>query len=167
MLTGSFAGARYGASRATQDIDIVIEATPLQLKAFIESLPPAEYYVDLNAALEAQRRESLFNVIDLTSGWKIDFIFRKSRAFSREEFKRRQQVTVQELPMFVTTAEDVVIAKLEWAKLGGSLRQIEDVVAILGAQGEALDKSYVEKWIMELGLIEQWTRAKRLAGLPS
>jgi hypothetical protein len=106
-------------------------------------------------------------VIDLTSGWKIDFIFRKSRAFSREEFKRRQQVTVQELPMFVTTAEDVVIAKLEWAKLGGSLRQIEDVVAILGAQGEALDKSYVEKWIRELGLIEQWTRAKRLGGLPS
>jgi len=31
MLTGSFASSYYGASRSTQDIDFVIEATPEQL----------------------------------------------------------------------------------------------------------------------------------------
>jgi len=31
MLSGSFASAYYGAPRSTQDIDLVIEATPAQL----------------------------------------------------------------------------------------------------------------------------------------
>jgi len=50
MLCGSFASSFYGAPRSTQDIDFVIEATPAQPQRLIESLPKAEYYVDLNAA---------------------------------------------------------------------------------------------------------------------
>ncbi len=38
MLSGSFASAYYGASRCTQDIDFVIEATPAELRAFVEAL---------------------------------------------------------------------------------------------------------------------------------
>lgn len=101
MLTGSFASAHYGAPRSTQDIDLVIEATVPQLRSFAQSLPSGEYYVDLDAALEAHRRESLFNVIDMTTGWKIDLIFRKSRPFSREEFNRRRLVEVQGLPLLL------------------------------------------------------------------
>ena len=133
MLTGSFASAHYGAPRSTQDIDFVIDATPAQLRTFVESLPSAEYYADLETALEARRRESLFNVIDLKSGWKIDLIFRKSRAFSREEFNRRQPVTLQGLRLYIATAEDVIVAKLEWAKRAQSQRQIEDAVTVLRA----------------------------------
>jgi hypothetical protein len=113
MLTGSFASAHHGAPRSTLDIDIVIAANPAQLQTFVRSLPSSEYYSDLDAALEAHKRQSLFNVIDLATGWKIDLIIRKSRAFSLEEFDRRQLITVQGLPIFVASAEDVVIAKLE------------------------------------------------------
>jgi len=60
MLTGSFASAYYGASRSTQDIDLVIEATPAQLELLVRQLPAEHYYVDLPAALEAHRRQSLF-----------------------------------------------------------------------------------------------------------
>jgi len=73
----------------------------------------------------------LFNVIDLASGWKIDLIIRKSRAFSQEEFHRRQRVDLQTLSLYVASAEDVVVAKLEWSKLAQSQRQIEDVAGIL------------------------------------
>ena len=66
-LSGSFASAYYGASRSTQDIDLVIEATPTQLRDLVKNLPSENYYVDLDAALEAQRRQSQFNVIDLAS----------------------------------------------------------------------------------------------------
>jgi hypothetical protein len=163
MLTGSFASAYYGVPRSTQDIDVVIEATAVQLQAFVQFLPSGEYYADLDAALEARRRESLFNVIDLTTGWKIDLIIRKSRAFSREEFSRRQLVSVQGLPLFVAGAEDVVIAKLEWSKLAQSQRQIEDVAAILRLRWESLDRPYLEKWILELKLNEEWITAKRVA----
>lgn len=60
MLSGSFAGAHYGAARSTQDIDLVIEATTEQLKVLVQSLPSDQYYVDLNAALKAGERQSLF-----------------------------------------------------------------------------------------------------------
>lgn len=165
MLTGSFASAHYGAPRATLDIDIVIAADPGQLRTFMQSLPSGEYYSDLDAALEAHRRQSLFNVIDLATGWKIDLIIRKSRAFSQEEFVRRQLVKVQDLALFVAKAEDVVIAKLEWSKLAQSRRQIEDVAAILRLRWETLDRSYLERWTCELDLMPEWGHAKRIAGI--
>jgi hypothetical protein len=58
-------------------------------------------------------------------------IIRKSRAFSQEEFRRRQRVSVHDVPIFVASAEDVVISKLGWVKLAQSRRQIEDAAAIL------------------------------------
>jgi len=161
MLAGSFASAYYGAVRSTRDIDLVIEATPEQLTDFIQRLPKEQYYADLDAALEAHHRQSLFNVIDMASGWKLDLIIRKARAFSLEEFCRRQFVNLQDIPLFVASAEDVIVSKLEWSKLAQSQRQIEDVVAILRMRWESLDHSYLEKWIVELGLESQWNDAQR------
>ena len=88
MLAGSFASAYYGALRTTQDIDVVVAATPDQLRTFVQLLARDESYVDLDAALEAHKRQTMFNVVDLVTGWKIDFIIRMSRAFSEEEFRR-------------------------------------------------------------------------------
>jgi hypothetical protein len=53
MLVGSFASTYYGAARSTQNIDLMIQATPAQLRAFAQSLPSEEYHVDLDAAVEA------------------------------------------------------------------------------------------------------------------
>jgi hypothetical protein len=131
MLTGSFASAHYGATRSTQDIDFVIEPTEYQLRALVQNLAANRYYADLDAALESHRRLSLFNVVDRVTGWKIDFIFRKSRRFSEEEFRRRQVIEWHGLHLFIATAEDVIISKLEWARLGNSTRQIEDAALLL------------------------------------
>jgi hypothetical protein len=165
MLTGSFASAYYGAARSTRDIDFVIEATSEQLTDFIQRLPREQYYADLDAALEAYHRQSLFNIIDMASGWKIDLIIRKARAFSREEFRRRQFVNLQDLSLFVASAEDVIVSKLEWSKLAQSQRQIEDVAAILRIRRDSLDRSYLEKWIAELHLESFWIDAQRAADL--
>jgi hypothetical protein len=165
MLTGSFASVHYGAPRATQDIDIVVEAEPAVLKSFIESLGRDQFYADIDSALEAQRRESMFNVIDRATGWKIDLIIRKSRAFSKEEFGRRCAVDLEGIRIFVASAEDIVIAKLEWAKQGKSQRQIDDVATILRLRRDALDHSYMDKWISALELGEQWRAARLAAGM--
>jgi hypothetical protein len=161
---GPSPSAYYGAPRSTQDIDLVIAATPAQLRAFVLGLSRDTYYADLDAALEAHKRQSLFNVIDQATGWKIDFILRKSRAFSQIEFSRRRLVKFQDSSLFVATAEDVVIAKLEWSKRAQSQRQIEDVAAILRAS-ESLDSAYLEKWIDDLGLKKEWNDARRVGGL--
>lgn len=167
MLAGSFASTRYSSPRSTQDIDIVISAGETELKSFIELAQAKNYYAELDDALEARRHESLFNIIDRDTGWKVDLIFRKSTPFGLEEFRRRQKIVVHGLEMFVATPEDIIIAKLEWAKGGASQRQIEDVAAILRVQERALDTSYLEKWIRERQLQEQWDGARRLAGLTS
>jgi hypothetical protein len=44
------------------------------------------------------------------------------------------EVELQGVSLFVASAEDVILSKVEWSKLGGSQRQLEDVVAILRAR---------------------------------
>src|ERR1019366_10348326 len=61
MLTGSFASAYYGVPRSSQDIDLIIEATPAQLQTFIQLLPSGEYYADLEMDERLQLRWSCFN----------------------------------------------------------------------------------------------------------
>lgn len=164
MLVGSFASTRYSSARSTQDIDIVISVTAEQLKSLIQYLIDKNYYADLDPALEAHRSQSLFNIIDLDTGWKIDFIFRKSTAHGLEEFRRRRTIELHGIHLFVASPEDVIIAKLEWAKQGASLRQVEDAAAVLSVQGSALDMPYLQRWVIELGLGAEWDAARRIAG---
>ena len=163
MLSGSFASAYYGAARSTQDIDLVIEATPERLEELARQLPKESYYFDLAAALESLEHRSMFNIIDLSTGWKIDFICRKERAFSKEEFQRRRRAQLHGVPIFIASVEDVVLSKLEWSKLSQSQRQIDDVVAILRARWESLDQAYLKKWIEGLHIEAEWSSARERA----
>ncbi len=165
MLTGSFASAYHGTPRATQDIDMIIAPSADQLKALVGQLPEGEYYVDLDDALEALSLQTQLNVVDLATGWTIDLIMRKDRAFSRTEFDRRERIELHGLRLSVATAEDVIIAKLEWAKLGQSQRQIEDAAGILRIQADRLDRAYIARWVRNLDLGREWEDACRLAGL--
>jgi hypothetical protein len=165
MVTGSFASSLHGAPRASQDIDLVIAPTEEQLRALIGSLPKTGYYADLDAALDAQERRSQFNIVDLTTGWKVDFIIRKSRPFSVAEFERRMPVAVQGLRLFIASAEDVVLSKLEWAKLGQFQRQLEDVAGLLRIRSADLDRAYLDRWVRDLGLQKEWKEACGMAGI--
>ena len=159
MLTGSFAASIHGRVRATRDIDFVIEVDDEKIRKLVDALLARHYYVDERAALEALRTNTQFNAIDPATGWKIDFMTRKPRAFSLEEFNRRTSIELNGVPIDVATAEDTVIAKLEWAKMSESDRQIEDVVGILQMQRDHLDRDYIERWVESLGLQAQWKRA--------
>lgn len=165
MLTGSFASSFHGAPRATQDIDLVIAPTKEQLRDLLGILPRDEFYFDEGAALEALRSEGQFNLVDLRTGWKVDLIIRKSRPFSRKEFDRRRVVEVEGAQVPVASPEDVLIAKMEWARMGESARQIEDAARMLRVRFEQLEISYVERWVAELALEEQWAEVKRKAGV--
>jgi hypothetical protein len=159
MLTGSFASSYHGLVRATQDIDLVIAPTADQLRTLVTLLPGSDYYVELDTALAALREEGQFNVVDFATGWKIDLIIRKSRPFSRAEFSRRLQVDFQGTTLGIATVEDLIIAKLEWAKLGESQRQIEDVAEIMRIRADDLDRDYIGGWVERLQLEKQWDAA--------
>lgn len=110
----------------------------------------------------AVRRRGQFNVIDLETGWKADLIVRKQRAFSLEEFGRRQPAELEGVPVFLATAEDTVLAKLEWSKASGSERQLRDVAGVLRVAGDQLDNEYLERWAGVLEVEEQLARARAL-----
>jgi hypothetical protein len=118
----------------------------------------------LEEAMQALRHRSQFNVIDQRGVWKIDFIIRKDRPFSMAEFARRRLTTILGVPVYAATAEDILIAKLEWAQMGESERQLRDASGIIAIQGTSLDVTYVERWVAALSLESEWERAKALAG---
>ncbi len=157
MITGSVGAAAHGAGRATMDVDLVIQATAAQLESVVAALDGPTIDVSRDAALEALTTESMFNIVDTETGWKADVIVCKSRPFSQSEFGRRQPLELDGMRLWVASVEDVILSKLEWAKLGGSVRQLEDVTALLRVAGDEIDRAYLERWINELGLREQWT----------
>ncbi|MGH7663314.1 MAG: hypothetical protein ACRENI_03315 [Gemmatimonadaceae bacterium] len=104
-------------------------------------------------------------MIDTTTGWKVDLIIRKSRPFSATKFERRLPIDFDGTRLFLASAEDVILSKLEWARLGASARQIEDVSALLAVLSGQLDRTYLRQWIADLGLEAQW-QAAQSAGQP-
>jgi hypothetical protein len=160
MVTGSLVSSVHGVPRATQDIDVVIEPTREQLSALMEYFGEPTYDSDKDDAFDALRRRSMFSVIDRRGIWKIDFIVRKERPFSRREFDRRQKVDILGVSLYAATPEDMLLAKLEWAKLGESERQIRDAAGIIQIQGANLDIDYVERWVATLDIGDQWHAAQ-------
>lgn len=160
MLVGSVAAAVHGRARSTMDVDIVIDPTPTSLSSFVEQLPTDVYYVSLDAAVDALRRRSQFNVLDMTSGWKIDLMIRRARPFSLEEFARRSPLLAFGRAVVVASLEDVLLAKLEWARMGASERQIEDCRGLVELAGDRLDLAYVERHVAALGVEDEWARAR-------
>jgi hypothetical protein len=154
MVTGSLASSYHGEPRATRDADIVIDPTPQSLTRLVQSLVEGNYYVDADAADEALRTRPQFNAV-ADDATKIDFIVRKDRAFSIEEFRRRQRADLLGTIGFVATAEDLVIAKLEWAAASDSERQLRDAAGIV-AVAHGLDETYIDRWAAILGVTDAW-----------
>jgi hypothetical protein len=137
---------------------VVIAPTRPVLDRFVRGLDDERYYVSTVAVDEAWRRRGMFNVLLLDSGWKVDLILCKDRPFSRSEFERRIRVDLAGIPVWMATAEDTILAKLEWAKAGESERQLRDVAGILEVAGGRLDRVYIERWLGVLGLLDLWAR---------
>lgn len=165
MLSGSICSSFHGRPRATNDVDIVIAPNETQLERFAQSLGN-DYYVSLDAVRDAFKRNSMFNVIDIESGWKADFVIRKKRPFSNEEFNRRRKVGIMGLDIWVVSPEDMILTKLEWSRGQMTGNQFQDALGVAVVQWDGLDKDYLHKWAKELqvdGLLKQLLdRAKKL-----
>jgi len=159
MVVGSFAGMVHGEPRTTYDMDIVIDPSAAALDALLAGFDLERVYVDPDVARDALRQRGMFNLVDMASGWKIDFVIRKDRPFSIEELARRVPARIVEVDVAVASAEDTIISKLEWANASGSERQLTDVAGILGVRGADLDFAYIEHWVAQLDLAGPWQRA--------
>lgn len=162
FVSGSFASSAHGVPRSTNDIDIVI-APPAReaLARFLEHFPVSQFGLSEEDAFDAFSRRSQFNVIDYSTHWKVDFILRQETPFDTSRFARREVMEVAGVRLYTATAEDILITKLWWAKLGESDRQITDAAGIIRVQGASLDRGYVESWVSALGLETEWLAARQ------
>ena len=159
MVTGSLASSYHGEPRSTRDADIVIDPGRESLDRLTAGLLNAGFYVDRDVAREVYAGRSQFNAIGPDAS-KVDFIIRRDRSFSAEEFRRRQPADLLGTPGFVATAEDVILAKLEWAKATSSERQLDDVAGIL-AIASGLDVPYIDRWAAILGVEDAWRAVRQ------
>lgn len=157
MLAGSVGSSIHGRPRATQDADVVIDPTQDQLESFL-ALLGQDYYVSRDAARDALRCRTMFNIVDLEGGGKADLIIRKDRPFSRQEFEHRCQIDVVGQMLWVAAPEDIILSKLEWMKGRESDIQYSDALGVAVTQWGSLDLEHLHKWAGQLGVEDMLIR---------
>jgi hypothetical protein len=150
MLTGGIATIFYGRPRITHDFDIVVEFSANHVPMLIESFRD-EFYINAESIQEALDTRSMFNIIHLHSGIKVDFWMLQDDQFDRKRFERRGKHIYSGREIVFSSAEDIVLKKLAWFKETEIEKHIEDVLGILEIQ-ETLDLKYIREWAEKLNI---------------
>jgi hypothetical protein len=163
LIGGSLASTVHGLVRTTQDVDLVADLRPEHVAPLIQALGD-DFYADVEMIHAAIRQRRSFNLIHLETMFKVDIFVSKQRPFDQAQFERRTAqivATEPEQTAYMASAEDTVLTKLEWYRLGGetSERQWSDVLGVLKVQGNRLDLAYLQRWAIELGVVDLLQKA--------
>ncbi|MDO8141656.1 MAG: hypothetical protein Q6358_09165 [Candidatus Brocadiales bacterium] len=153
MVTGSVASSLQGEPRSTHDIDLVVAIERTDAKKLVKAFPSPRFYLDEESITDAINRQGMFNLIDVTSGDKVDFWILTNEPFDQSRFARRCAEEVSGMRITVSSPEDTILAKLRWAKLsGGSEKQFTDALRVYEVQFGKLDMDYLHSWAKRLGV---------------
>lgn len=160
---GSYASSVHGVPRQTQDIDLVLEMGHDKIDEFASRLE-GEFYLDRDSLHRAVSDKSSANLIHLETGVKIDLFIHGDTPYDKEEFARARPEILwfdPERRVKVKTAEDTILRKLQWYRLGGEIsdRQWNDVLGIIRAQRDTLDIDYLRHWSGVLAVEDLFARA--------
>ena len=141
-VVGSVASSFHGEPRMTRDIDVVARLSRADVPRLAAEFPEEDFYFDREMVLESLRTRQPFNIIDLHTMWKADIILPRD-AYTSEQLARRQRVELAGVAIYVTTAEDTIVAKRRWSKLAESERQLRDSAGIVRVRGATLDRDLI------------------------
>jgi hypothetical protein len=163
LIGGSVASSVFGEPRQTVDADLLARLSIRHAEALVRELSGA-YYTDLPAISAAIHNQGSFNLIHLETMSKVDVFVSWRSPFGRSQLSRREKKSVGQvnpLELYFASAEDTVLAKLDWYRKGGGVsdRQWRDLLGVLKVQAGALDRAYLEHWAGELRVADLLRRA--------
>ena len=166
LVGGSVASSLHGMARATMDVDIVAALETTHVAELVRRLRD-DYFVDENMVHDAVRDRSSFNLIHHATVMKVDIFLPKDRRYDQQALARSIADTFVDdedaRPIRFAAPEDVILAKLEWYRLGNetSERQWADLLGVLRVQGDRLDLRYLRRWAVDLDVDDLLERALR------
>lgn len=146
-VTGSDALSLTGYARTTADTDIVVDVA---VETYETSLRPALEARGLYVAALVQVGDRAMGQASAGATW-VDLILPAPGIWTTSCRERRVRVPdpVIGRHIWIVSPEDLVLAKLAWAR-GGSARQVEDATRILAAG--SLDLAYCRSMAAHLGV---------------
>ncbi len=132
LIGGSVASSVQGLPRTTIGADLVADLKPHHIPLLVAELSPT-YYIALSAIQKTVTRQSSFNVLHLASMTKVDIFILKASPFDQMAFSRKELLQIDSTnskEFFLSTAEDILLYKLDWYRAGGGVseRQWLDVL---------------------------------------
>ena len=132
----------------------MVQLNPDQRQAILNELP-ADFVVDSQVSFETITGHTR-QILKIPSiPFEIELFDLSDEAFDQSRFSRRVSTTMMGHPVWLPTAEDVVIQKLRWAKLGKRVKDLLDAQGIVKVQGDRLDWNYIQHWCEELKLSDK------------
>jgi hypothetical protein len=162
VIIGGFAATMYGITRATFDIDIIVNLEEKHIQSLSAAYPLPRYYADPHQMRNAMQIGSSFNIIDSSRGEKADLFPLTMDPRYKPAFENRIRRVV-DLPdreafsVWAARPEDVIIGKLMAWNEGYSDRHPSDIYEMmvfyyLGGEADlAFDAAYVLERAREIG----------------
>lgn len=161
MVVGAYGASAYGVSRATHDVDIIVDLDVSSCEALAARFPGPRYYADPDQMRDSIRRGIMFNIIDSSQAIKADLVPLSREPEYRQAFERRIRQTVvdtegNEFEIWCATAEDIIIGKLMAWQTGRSAKHPADIYTMLSfmladlPQAE-LDIAYITRRAEKIG----------------
>jgi len=161
MIVGAFGGLAYGITRATFDVDILVDLREKDFEALAEKFHSPRYYADAEMMRNSTRDGIMFNIIDSELGVKADLVPLTREPEYEVAFSRRVRQALQDESGAVFDAwyalpADIIIGKLRaWAE-GKSAKHPSDILSILlfsmsGLGNQPIDYQYVSIQAAHIG----------------
>jgi len=168
-VVGSLASSFHGIPRATADADLVADIKPGHTRLLSQKLKE-DFYVDEDRIQKAVQGRSSFNMIHLITMFKIDVFIQKSDPLAQKVMARRKRFQVTEekgQELYLASAEDIILNKLEWYKAEDCVsdRQWNDVLGVIQVCSDNLDFEYLMDSARKRQLTDLVSKAFEMAGI--